>query len=113
MSKSPVLEAAIDVIPAGASDKDSNYLVSLKLKNSGPGTASNLSAHFYALALDRGQGRTWPHDKVISIGDYGEGHLGTVNATLTVYAGERTQIYCIITGDNVDTYELKSPTFFG
>ncbi len=113
MAKSPTLEAILDVIPAGAMDKDSNYLVSLKLKNNGRGTASNLSAHFYALALDRGQGRIWPHDKVIAIGDYGEGRSGTINATLTVYAGERTQIYCVITGDNVDTYELKSSTFYG
>lgn len=113
MSKSPALEAAMDVIPAGASGYDSNYLVSLRLKNSGPGTASNLSAHFYALALDRGQGRIWAHDKVISIGEYGAGHSGTINATLTVYSGERTQIYCVITGDNVDTYEKKSSVFYG
>jgi hypothetical protein len=113
MSKSPSLEAAIDVIPAGASGQDSNYLVSLKLRNSGPGTASNLSAHFYALALDRGQDRIWPRDKVISIGDYGEGHSSTINATLTVYSGERTQIFCVITGDNVDTYEKKSSVFYG
>jgi hypothetical protein len=113
MSKSPSLESAIDVIPAGASGQDSNYLVSLKLRNSGPGTASNLSAHFYALALDRGQDRIWPRDKVISIGDYGEGHSSTINATLTVYSGERTQIFCVITGDNVDTYEKKSSVFYG
>ena len=113
MAKSPRLEATLDVKPAGTSGQNSNYQVTCSLKNDGPGTAANLSAHVYALALDRGQDKIWVPDRVIAIGDYGEGYAGTVQTTLTVFSGEKTQIYCVITGDNVDTNELKTSAFYG
>jgi len=113
MSKSPTVEGRLEVKPAGTSGHDSNYQVICNITNGGPGTASNLSAHVYALALDRGADKIWVPDRVISLGDYGEGHSGTIETTLTVYAGERTQIYCVITGDNVDTVELKTSAFYG
>ncbi len=113
MSNSPTIDAALDVKAAGAEGHDSNYKVSCTIKNTGPGTAANLTAHVYALALERGQGRIWMPDRIISIGDYGAGHEDTIETTLTVYAGEKTQIYCVITGDNVETSELKTSVFYG
>jgi hypothetical protein len=113
ISKSPTIEATIDVKPAGVIGKDSNYLVRCSLKNNGPGTALNMTAHFYALALERGPGKAYVPDKMVYIGDYTEGERGTIEANLTVAAGERTQIFCVITGDNVNTCELKTSAFYG
>jgi hypothetical protein len=113
MKESPRVSVTMDIKPAGAEGHDSRYVVRCSLKNAGPGTASNLSLHVYALALERGQGRIWVPDKMLSLGDYGEGQSGEADATLTVEAGEKTQIVCVLTGDNVDTNELKSSVFYG
>ena len=113
MAKSPVVRAKLEVKPSGTSGHDSNYQVICTLENDGPGTAVNMSAHVYALALERGQGKIWVPDRIINLGDYGEGHSGTIQTTLTVYAGEKTQIYCVITGDNIETNELKTSVFYG
>lgn len=111
MMKNPKIEVNIDVKPAGADASNVQYAVHADLKNDGPGTAMNLKAHIYALALDRGDNVIWNPDSKHDLGDYAAGQTGSIEATLTIPAFKSTRIVCVITADNIDTNEQKTAVF--
>ena len=82
------------------------------MKNIGPGKASGLKAHVYAMALDEGTDKIWSPDKMIDIGDLTENQNGDFETTITMPANKRTQIICTVSGDNVETSEMHTSIFY-
>ncbi len=112
MTKSPTLETSFNVNPAGADGANANIDVHCTVKNIGPGKASGLKAHVYALALEEGPDKIWSPDKTIDIGDLAENQNGDFDTTLTIPANKRTQIICSVSGDNVETSQMQTSIFY-
>lgn len=106
------MEASLNVNPAEADGANANLKVRCTVKNIGPGKALGLKAHVYALALGEGPNKIWSPDKMIDVGDLAEGMDVNIETTLTMPADKRTQIVCTVSGDNVETNEMKTSIFY-
>jgi len=88
------------------------YKVRCDVRNTGAGTAKNVSVHCTALALNYGPDQEWnmsPQD--VSVGDLDAGSSRTVEATVKVPRSGDTQIECIVSGDNFETVVWKGEQF--
>ncbi len=112
MVDSPQLKTDFKVNPAGADGANAVLTIHCTVKNIGPGKALGIKAHVYALAPEEGPDKIWSPDKDIDIGDLAVNQNGDFNTTLTIPANKRTQIVCSVSGDNVDTNEMKTSVFY-
>jgi hypothetical protein len=88
------------------------YNVTCVVRNAGAETTKGVSIHFTALSPDYGPDKEWPMSaQDVSVGDVGPGDSRTVEATIKIPRSGRTQVECIVTGDNFDPVVWKGEQF--
>lgn len=88
------------------------YNVTCTVRNAGAETTRGVSIHFTALALDYGPDKEWPMSaQDINVGDLGPGASRTVEATIKIPRSGKTQVECIVTGDNFNPAVWKGEQF--
>jgi hypothetical protein len=88
------------------------YNVSCIVRNAGAETTKGVAIHFTALAPDYGPDKEWELSaQDVSVGDLASGESRTVKATIKIPRSGRTQVECIVTGDNFDPVVWKGEQF--
>lgn len=112
MIQSPVIDVNFSAVAVCADAEYVYYRFHGNVTSVGTGAAKNISVYVAALALSQGENKVWAPDSYIRLGDFEEGVSGWAEATLAIPRKEKTQIECIVYGDNFEPIKRVSDAFY-
>jgi len=111
LERTPILGLQMNALSVSADSTNVCFSARYTVKNVGPGTAKNVELRVRVYDPNVGENQVWEPEQTIRLGDLPEGESASGETSLTVPPGELGQIACTLSGDNVETRQVRTDSF--